>query len=135
MFQFKSGFLFHWLLKTRQEEGNQTAEQTSLASTYVKAATQDRCSKNQCGLCFSFITGVKGRNNESLWGFVPQKKSTGEFSTRLFLSRGAKAKNEEFVLVGVGDGFRPLLCHRLTVLALVSSHRVRSRQHHLPVDV
>lgn len=32
MFQFKSGFPFHWLLKTRQEEGNQTAEQTSFTS-------------------------------------------------------------------------------------------------------
>lgn len=68
-------------------------------------------------------------------GFCAPPKSTVEFSTRLFLSRGAKAKNEDVVLVGVRDGFRPLLCHRLTELALVSSHRVRSRQHHLPVDV
>lgn len=32
MFQFASGFPFHWLSKTRQGEGNQTAEQTCLTS-------------------------------------------------------------------------------------------------------
>lgn len=124
MFQFKSGFPFHWLLKTRQEEGNQTAEQTSFTS-------KNLCERSHPGqmLRKSLLTVLKFYHRspgkqEPLQSFA-SVKSRLESHSCLFLSRDAEVKSEETVSVGLEDG------SRFAALALVSSHRARSVKHRL----
>lgn len=122
MFQFKSGFPFHWLLKTRQEEGNQTAEQTSFASKNLR----ERSHPGQT-LRKSLLTVLKfyhrSPGKQELLQSFASVKSRVESRSCLFPSRDAKVKSEETVSVGLEDG------SRFAALALVSSHRARSVKH------
>lgn len=118
MFQFESGFPFHWLLKTRQEEVNQTAEQTSFTSkNFVEEVTQVDC---------AVVLSRSPGKQELLQSFVPMKSKLESHSCS-FPSRDAKVKSEETVWwdLRIDPGF----CHRFAALALVSSHRTRPIKH------
>lgn len=122
MFQFTSGFPFHWLLKTRQEEGNQTAEQTSFTS-------KNLCERSHTGqmLRKSLLTVLKfyhrSPGKQELLQSFASVKSRLEPRSCFFPSKDDKVKSEETVLVGLEDG------SWFAALALVSSHRVRAVKH------
>lgn len=110
MFQFKSGLPFHWLLKTRQEEGNQTAEQTSFTSKSLRGRSHTgQMLRKPLPIVLYFYHGSPGKQ-ELLQSSTPVK-SRLESNSCLFPSRDAKVKSEETVLAALEDVSRSLLCH------------------------